>query len=78
MKCGQELRNASVYEELLRTPIDVLPLPARKRNGIKQHTPLRTVQDLLLDDDQHLLKVPYIGPIWSARIRTVAQEFVSV
>lgn len=78
MKCGQELHNASVYEELLQTPIDVLPLPARKREGIKQHTSLRTVQDLLLDDDQHLLTVPYIGPIWSARIRTVAQEFVSV
>lgn len=78
MKCGQELRNASVYEELLRTPIDALPLPARKRNGIKQHTPLRTVQDLLLDDNQQLLAVPYIGPIWSSRIRTVAQEFVSV
>jgi len=79
MKCGAELTNASVYEELLRQPIDVLPLPAAKVEGIKTHTPLRTVQDVVLDDDvQAIRRVPYVGPVWAARIRTVAEEFVSV
>ncbi|WP_437800200.1 hypothetical protein [Sorangium sp. So ce693] len=79
MKCGAELTNASVYEELLRHPVDALPLPAAKIEGIRNHTGLRTVQDVLLDDDvQMIRKVPYVGPVWAARIRTVAEEFVSV
>jgi hypothetical protein len=79
MKCGAELTNASVYEELLRAPLEQLPITRKKVIGIKKHTNLKTVQDVLLDDEkQSLRKVPYIGPVWSARIRTYAEEFVSV
>jgi hypothetical protein len=79
MKCGAELTNASVYEELLRASIAELPLTQSKLDGILKHTAIRTVQDLLLDDEaQALRRVPYIGPIWAARIRTYAEEFVSV
>lgn len=79
MKCGAELSMASIYEELLRAPIDKLPLTEKKLAGIKKHTKLKTVQDIILDDEtQKLLKVPYIGPVWAARIRTLAEEFVGV
>jgi hypothetical protein len=79
MRCGSELTNASVYEELLRASISELPLTKRKLDGILEHTPIKTIQDVLLDDEaQTLRRVPYIGPIWAARIRTYAEEFVSV
>lgn len=79
MRCGSELTNASVYEELLRASITHLPLTQRKLQGIVEHTAIRTIQDVLLDDEaQTLRRVPYIGPIWAARIRTYAEEFVSV
>lgn len=79
MKCGTELTNASVYEELLRAPIDQLPLTQNKIDGIKKHTGIRTVQDVLLDDEaQEIRRIPYVGPFWAMRIRTVAEEFVSV
>lgn len=77
--CGSELRDGSVYLELLSTPIASLPLPRAKIDGIAAHTSLQTVRDILMDDEaQQLRRVPRIGPIWSKRIRTVAEEFVSV
>lgn len=79
MNCGAELKDGSVYLDLLRTPIDALPLPKAKVDGIKQYTAIRSVHDILMDDEaQHLRRVPRIGPVWSKRIRTVADEFVSV
>lgn len=79
MRCGSELANASVYDELLQASLSLLPITAAKVSGILEHTSLRTVQDLLMDDElQTLRQVPYIGPVWSARIRNYAEEFVSV
>ena len=79
MNCGAELSNASIYNELLKAPIDKLPLPKAKIAAIKEHTAIRTIQDLITDDEQ-VLRRPgsYIGPIWSKRIKTVAEEFLSV
>lgn len=79
MQCGAELQNASVYSELLKASIDSLPLPRAKIDAIKRHTAIRTVQDLIADDEQ-VLRQPgsYIGPVWSKRIKTVAEEFLSV
>lgn len=79
MRCGKPLTNASVYEELLGAAIDRLPLTAKKLTGLLQHTDIRTVQDVLLDDENRkLLAVPRIGPIWAARIHNYAEEFVSL
>jgi hypothetical protein len=79
MNCGSELEDASIYEELLQAPLERLPLTPKKAEGIRHHTKLRTVQDILLDDEaQQLRKVPYIGPVWASRIRNYAEEFVSV
>lgn len=79
MRCGAELTNVSIYEELLKAPIDELPLTKNRIARIKQHTGLRTIQDIILDDElQAIRTVPYVGPIWASRIRNYAQEFVSV
>lgn len=77
--CGSELRDGSVYLELLNTPVEALPLPKAKIEGILSATSLRTVHDILMDDEaQQLRNVPRVGRVWSKRIRTAAEEFVSV
>lgn len=79
MKCGTQLTDASVYEELLRASIDTLSLTKNKIDGIKKHTSIRTVHDILLDDErQELWKVPGIGRVWAMRIRNMADEATSV
>ncbi|MET0557849.1 MAG: zinc ribbon domain-containing protein [Solirubrobacterales bacterium] len=79
MKCGRPLTEASIYEELLKAPIERLPLTEKKLEGLKEHTSIRTVGDVLIDDESREIRgVPYVGPIWTARIRNSAEEFVSV
>lgn len=79
MRCGRPLSEASIYHELLRAPVERLPLTSKKLSGIKDNTDIRTVQDILTDEESKQLQaVPYIGPVWSARIKTFAEEFVSV
>ncbi|MYM70153.1 hypothetical protein GTP45_25600 [Pseudoduganella sp. FT55W] len=76
--CGAKLKDSSVYMELLQKPISALPLSASKLKGIDTKTKIKTIQDLLLDESQSLLKVPRIGKIWARRIKTMAEEFISV
>ncbi|AWN17254.1 AAA family ATPase [Salinisphaera sp. LB1] len=78
MNCGAELSDASVYQELINASIDELPLTDRRLSSIKSHTSIRKIQDILADDDLSIRKVPYVGEIWARRIRTYAEEFVSV
>lgn len=79
MKCGRQLRSASVYEELIQSSISKLPLTAKKLNGLLNYTAIRTVNDILMDEENiQIRRVPHIGPVWSDRIRRYAQEFVSV
>lgn len=78
-KCGSPLTEQSVYMDLLQSPIERLRLTPRKLQRIAEHSSLRKVQDVLLDDrNVQLLGVPYVGPVWAARIRTRADEFVSL
>lgn len=79
MKCGKELPSASLYEELLRAKLEALGLTKKRLKRIRDNSTIDTVQDILLDDDkQALLSIPYVGPVWAARIRTLAEEFVGV
>jgi hypothetical protein len=79
MKCGTEFPNESVYEELLRAPIDNLPLTPKRVKNIKRDSAIRTVQDILMDEDASEIKrVQYVGPVWAARIRAAAEEYVSI
>jgi ABC-type arginine transport system ATPase subunit len=76
--CGAKLKDSSVYIELLQKPISVLPLSQSKLKGIYSKTNIMTIQDLLLDENQTLLKVPRIGKVWARRIRNLAEEFIGV
>ncbi len=79
MKCGRKLQSASVYEELIRSPIEKLPLTEKKFQGLLKHTAICTVNDFLMDEENmQIRRFPHIGPVWSARIRRYAGEFVSV
>ncbi len=79
MRCGRQLSTVSVYDELLKASIDNLPLTRKKLEGLQNHTSLRSVNDILTDEDNTQLRsVPRVGPIWSARIKRYAEEFVSV
>jgi hypothetical protein len=78
MRCGEELKDGSIYDELLHASVNELPLPERKLQDIVSHTGLRTINDILADDKQQLLKIPYVGPFWAKRIRAAAEEFVSM
>jgi len=79
VRCGNPLTEQSVYIDLLSTPIERLNLTAVKLARIHELTPIRTVQDVLLDDNGAQLRtVPSIGRIWAARIKTRAEEFVAL
>jgi len=78
MKCGSKLTEASLYKELLQKPISALSIPRKKIEGISKHTKLKTIEDIVLDEDQTLRSVPGVGKVWSARIRNLAEEYVSV
>ncbi|WP_186041015.1 hypothetical protein [Burkholderia gladioli] len=78
MNCGYELATASVYAELLKAPIEKLPIPSRKIQALRDAGFL-TVGQLLSDETQKFRKPgSSIGPIWARRIITVAEEYVSV
>ena len=79
MRCGRPLTEASIYEELLQAPVELLPLTRNKVTALQTHTSIRTVKDILLDDDStEIRKAFYIGAVWAARIHRYAEEFVSV
>jgi hypothetical protein len=78
-ECGRPLSNVSVYEELLKASIGQLPLPKNKIERLKQQTSIKVVQDILLDEEnQQIMQVKGIGPIWASRIQNAAEEFASV
>ncbi|MEP3479718.1 MAG: zinc-ribbon domain-containing protein [Fuerstiella sp.] len=79
MKCGTELLDTSVYEQLLRTDISELPLTQKRVQSIKKESSIQSVQDILVDEESTQIRgVAKIGPVWAARIRTLAEEYVSV
>ncbi len=79
MNCGHELTSRSIYEDLAKTPVDQLPLTQKKIEGLLEHTKIKSIQDVLLDEEySEINKVPYVGPRWASRIMNAAQEYVSV
>lgn len=78
MNCGNELRSASLYAELLQAPITLLPIPDRKKVALHASN-ITTVQQILSDESQRFRRPgSSIGPIWARRIVTVAEEYISV
>lgn len=76
--CGAELVDASRFEELLRAPVDLLPLPVRKRQALHERN-LGTVEDILRDRGLvEIRKAKRVGPVWARRIYAATEEFVGV
>lgn len=78
MNCGYELRSASIYLDLLKTSVQKLPLPEKKKAALIQQG-FTEVRHLLSDEGTGFRKRgTFIGAIWAKRILTVAEEWASV
>ncbi|MDX7954000.1 hypothetical protein P7D22_22910 [Lichenihabitans sp. Uapishka_5] len=76
--CGSQLKTASLYDELTRQDIAILPLSKTMLSRIKTHSKLRTVKDILMDSDRVKLRsIPFIGPVRATRIAMYAEEHVA-
>ena len=76
--CGSQLKNTSVYEQLTGQDISVLPLSKRMVKRIKENSTIRTVRDILIDNDRANLRgIPMIGPVRTALISNYAEEHVA-
>ncbi|TVP76073.1 MAG: hypothetical protein EA353_12665 [Puniceicoccaceae bacterium] len=76
--CGQQLQDPSVFNSLVSQSISALPLTDHRKKRIRENSNIRQIKDIMMDiDSKELLKVPQIGPIWSQRIKTYADEFIS-
>lgn len=75
--CGAVLSQASVFNELLDTDVETLPLSEAILTRISQESQISKVKHILLDEEnEKLLAIRYIGPKRATRIRTLAEEFV--
>ncbi|MBO1756681.1 AAA family ATPase [Allobranchiibius sp. CTAmp26] len=75
--CGAPLTDASIYEELLSTSIEKLPISQKQLDRITAAGKVSTVQDILTDEENvKLLAAEYIGPKRAAQIKSVAEEFI--
>lgn len=75
--CGEELTESSVYEEALAASVDSLPITEKKKASLKSAN-LNTVKAILLAEPSTLRSIRGIGSIWAARLKTAAEEHVSV
>lgn len=76
--CGNKLKDASVFENIVNQSIDNLPITEGRANSIKNSSKIRAIKDILMDhDNKELRSVHMIGPIWSKKIRSYAEEFIA-
>ncbi|WP_025116594.1 zinc ribbon domain-containing protein [Lysinibacillus fusiformis] len=75
--CGSELKSASLFFEILQQDISILPLTEKRIKDIKDGSKIRTIQDILMDENGlELKKVRYIKGHWAQKIRAYAEEFI--
>ena len=78
MQCGAKLKDASVFEDIVSQDIDCLPITANRATSIKNSSNIKTIKDNLMDhDNKELRSVNMIGPIWSRKIRSYAEELIA-
>lgn len=76
--CGAQLKTASLYVELTQQDISVLPLSKKMIARIKDNSSIRTIKDILIDDEKIKLRgIPFIGPVRAGRIASYAEEYVA-
>lgn len=75
--CGAELTSASILYEIWEQSIDILPLTAKRIRSIREESKIRTIKDVLMDDNGvELKKVRGISTKWAQKIRAYADEFI--
>jgi hypothetical protein len=78
LNCGAQLKAMSVFEALVNNDISELPLTPRRAATIKQQSQIRTVKDILMDQEHRQLRsVPRVGPYWAKRIYSYAEEYIA-
>lgn len=76
-ECGEKLITPSLFEELVNNDISKLPLTANRVETIKQNSTIKTIKDVLMDTDhKELRSVPGVGPYWTNRISSYAEEYI--
>lgn len=76
-ECGEKLITPSLFEELVNNDINKLPLTPNRVETIKQCSNIRTIRDILMDTDHKVLRsVPGVGPYWTNRIFSYAEEYI--
>jgi hypothetical protein len=74
--CGTKLKDASIFESIVKQDITSLPITNNRAESIKSNSNIRCIKDLLMDtDNRQLRKVPQIGPFWAKKIKSYAEEF---
>lgn len=75
--CGAELKSVSIFYELLNKDIDCLPLTQHRIQIIKNGCKIRTIKDVIMDENGvELKKVKGIKGGWAKKIYTYAEEFI--
>ena len=76
-ECGEKLITPSLFEELVNNDISKLPLTANRVETIKQNSDIKTIRDILMDTEhKELRSVPWVGPYWTNRIASYAEEYI--
>lgn len=76
-ECGEKLVTPSLFEKLVKNDISKLPLTPHRVETIKQYSAIRTIRDILMDQDHRELRsVPQVGAYWTNRIFSYAEEYI--
>lgn len=76
-ECGEKLVTPSLFEGLVNNDISILPLTPSRVETIKQSSKIRTIRDILMDTDHRELRsVPGVGPYWTDKISSYAEEYI--
>lgn len=76
-ECGEKLVTPSLFEGLVNNDISILPLTPSRVETIKQNSKIRTIRDILMDTDHRELRsVPGVGPYWTNKISSYAEEYI--
>ena len=76
--CGNKLADASIFENIVNQDVNKLPITLKRASSIKENCKIRTIKDILMDhENRELRNVPMIGPFWSNRIKSYAEEFIA-
>ena len=74
--CGTKLKDASIFESIVKQDISFLPITSNRANSIKENSNIKNIKDLLMDtDNRQLRKVTQICPFWANKIKSYAEEF---